>query len=47
LLIFLGKDRFKTPLSGTHTLCAVAHQPLDFVLAFTYIETALEIGIAF
>ena len=42
LLVLGGQAGFDVPIEGADALAAVAHQPIDVVLAFAHIERTLE-----
>ena len=43
LLVFGGQRGFDIPIEGADALGAVAHEPVDVVLAFADVEAALEV----
>ena len=44
--VFGGYARIDVPESRADPLGAVTHQPVDVILAFAYVEGALQIGVA-
>ncbi len=46
VLISAGESRGDVPVGGTDALDAVAHQPVDVIVAFADVEAAAQIGVA-